>query len=50
VPADEEAEELVEPARLRVMGLAEAEVPFAHDPGPVAGRTEQVGERALVER
>src|SRR5437016_1127030 len=32
------------------MVLAEAEVPFAHQAGRIAGGAQQVGERALVER
>ena len=48
VGADEEAEEIVEAARLRMMVLAEAEMPFADQAGGISGRTQQIGQGTLA--
>src|SRR4051812_34112804 len=50
VTAHEEAEIVIESARLRVMGGAEALMPFADQPRGIAGRAKVIGDRLLIER
>ena len=50
VPADEEAEELVEAAGVGVVRLVEALVPFADERRRIPDVMQFVGDRALVER
>src|SRR5438552_18956361 len=50
VPTHEEAKVVVEAAGLWMMGGVEALVPFADEPGGIAGRAEPIGNRPLVER